>query len=229
MSITAPALLDYTILFVEDDDNIRQNYVHVLKEQYANILESNNGSDAYKIYKKNRPDIIITDINMPKVNGIDFIKKVRESDINTKVIVFTSFTDSEILLQAVELKITKYLVKPVGRDVLNLALDQAINEIQNINKTLVLKHGFSWDFYSSELYQGKKLFLLTRKEKEVLNLIFRHTNSICYYSTLQSEIWEEESVKTLDNIKNIIRNIRKKTFDDIVITSYGEGFMPFSK
>ena len=106
---------EYTILFVEDEDNIRENYSKYLRIYFKDVLEAANAEDAFILYKEKKPDIMIVDIHLPKENGIELIKKIRKNDLDVKVIILTAHADSSFLLEAIPLKLIKYLIKPINR------------------------------------------------------------------------------------------------------------------
>jgi two-component system, OmpR family, response regulator VanR len=125
----------YTILFVEDEDTIRENYVSYLKNYFQEVYEARNAEEALVIYKSKTPDIMIVDIHLPKMNGIELVRRIREKDYSTKVIMLTAFTDTKLLLDATSLQLTKYLVKPINRQELKDTLRLAINEIKSFTVT----------------------------------------------------------------------------------------------
>jgi len=120
----------FKILFVEDEKAIRDNYIQYLKIFFSEVYEAEDGDKAYQIYNEKKPDIIILDINIPKLNGLDLLKKIRENDYITKVIMLTAHTDKKFLLDASSLQLTRYLVKPVSRKNLKEALEHSIEELQ---------------------------------------------------------------------------------------------------
>ena len=167
----------YSILLVDDENIERQNYVNFLKPKFEEVFESSDGIDAYDVYLKKSPDIIITDIKMPLMNGIEFISKVRENDHNTKVIFMTSYCTDEYLLKSTSLKLSKYLVKPISRVAFKEALDVVLDEISKYktisNKYILLSDNFAYKSSSQELYQNNRLIKTTKKEKELLDFFLK--------------------------------------------------------
>jgi len=102
------------ILVVEDDEIARENEVEYLQEYFENIYEAKDAIEALKIYEQIQPSIIITDIQMPKLNGLEFVQRIREKNDEVQIIVLTAFCDKDYLLKAIELKLIKYLVKPIN-------------------------------------------------------------------------------------------------------------------
>ena len=99
------------ILYVEDDEIARENGIEYLENFFEQIYEASDAITALQLYEKYQPDIIITDIQMPKLNGLEFVKRIRQKDKKTQIIVITAFCDKDYLLSAIELGLVKYLVK----------------------------------------------------------------------------------------------------------------------
>lgn len=149
----------YTILFIEDEDIIRKNYVRYLSQYYKNVYEARDGIEAYDLYKKLNPDILIVDINLPKMTGLELLKKIRKTDHSTRAIILTAHSEVDYLLEATELKLTKYLVKPITRNEIKDALNIVNEEIQmfetKMKKYVVLDDDFIWNLELNELYNQK--------------------------------------------------------------------------
>ena len=100
----------YKILLVEDEKAIKENYVTYLKMFFEEVYEAEDGEKAYELYKTKKPDIMIIDINIPKLNGLDLLEKIRQNDHSTKAILLTAHSDKSFLFKAIPLKLVKYLV-----------------------------------------------------------------------------------------------------------------------
>ena len=106
---------DFTILYVEDDEGVRDINFSMFKRIFKHAYEASNGEIAYQLYIKHKPDIIVTDIKMPKMNGIELAKKIRVKDSKTKIIITTAFNDEKYLLESIELNLERYLIKPLNK------------------------------------------------------------------------------------------------------------------
>lgn len=106
-------LKNLKILYIDDEDLIRENAVEYLNFYCDNVYQADNGINGFETYEKFQPDIIISDIKMPKLNGIDMVKKIRQKDKKTKIILATAFLETSYLLEAIELGLVKYLIKPI--------------------------------------------------------------------------------------------------------------------
>lgn len=102
------------ILIVEDSDLDRNILFNTIKKYFPNIIKVSNGKEAYEIYKEDKEiDIIISDIHMPELSGIEFLKLVRTSDVNLPFILTTAKIEPEYILEAINLNVSSYLLKPI--------------------------------------------------------------------------------------------------------------------
>jgi PAS domain S-box-containing protein len=133
MSIDKNLLKRLTLLYVEDDDVIRNELSQLLANFFSNVLVGKDGKEGLRTYLENQDhiDIILTDINMPALNGIDMIKKIRSIDNKIPVIFATAHSDTEFLAEAIKLRAQEYIVKPIDiRHLISLLNDIASNIYQ---------------------------------------------------------------------------------------------------
>ena len=218
----------YKILFVEDEEATRENYVTYLKMLFTDVFEAEDGEIAYKLYQEKKPDIMIIDINIPKLNGLDLLKKIRQDNQKIKAIMLTAHTNTDFLLSAASLKLTKYLVKPVNRKDLKEALELAVNEIQNYCilpiKKIDLTKNYYWDIELKDLRQHNCSIELTNKERILLSLLLSHKNKVFTYNEIFSYVWEYEEEISLNSLKNMIKRLRKKLPEEIIVNVFNEGY-----
>lgn len=124
------------ILYIEDEKNTQDELSVVLKRFCQNLYFANDGLKGLESYKKYKPQIIITDIQMPKLNGIDMLKKIREIDEDVKIIILTAFNNNDYLLDAIRLNVYRYIQKPIDLDILEKKLLNIIDEINIKNELL---------------------------------------------------------------------------------------------
>jgi YesN/AraC family two-component response regulator len=138
MSIDKNLLKRFTLLYIENDDMIREELSQLLMSFFSIVHVAKNGKEALRTYLENQDyiDLILTDINIPELNGIEIIRKVREFDKKIPVILTTAQSNSEFLAEAIKLKVQEYIVKPIDiRYLLSL-----LNEIaSNLYHEILLK------------------------------------------------------------------------------------------
>ncbi len=215
-------LTAFSVLYVEDEDGIRNNIEEILKHLFKEVSSTKNASEAYIKYIQNKPDLIITDIKLANETGIDLIKKIRESDSKTRIIITSAFTDLDYLLQATELHLIKYIVKPITNDKLMEALEAFVksydeNKIYNLTKSWVFDSG------KSIVSNGIEDFILTKKEVMFLKLLVVK-NRIITYEELENQIWDDDSIMTSNAMRLFIKNLRKKLPENFLKNMQGVGY-----
>jgi len=115
-------LSDLKILLVDDEKDTIDKYAKHLKRKYTNVYSSYDGLDAYKIYKEISPDVLVLDIHLPTMDGIDILRRIRKNDLDTKIIMITAHSEDHLKNKAVALGANSYLIKPVSRYELKEAL-----------------------------------------------------------------------------------------------------------
>lgn len=123
---------DVTILYVEDENDVREGYSRALKRVSKELYIAENGSVGLELYKKNMPDIVISDIRMPIMNGLDMVKEIKKIDSNANVIFTTAHSESSYLLEAIELHVEGYLLKPVQKNAM-------VSLIKKLSRTIILE------------------------------------------------------------------------------------------
>lgn len=201
---------NFKILYVEDEDFIRANATSYLKRLFKNVFCAKDAFEAIKIIKEDRPHIVITDIKMPKLSGLDMIRQIRKDDTKTQFIVLSAFTDTKYLLDAIDLGLVKYLSKPIRHEIIYPLL---INCANNIFKTNEAKFNLSKDCYfdlaNEILYVNKEEIKVSKNELDFLILLFKNRQRVVTYEELQNHIWYDEYMS--DNaIRLLVRDLRKK-------------------
>ncbi len=217
-----------TILYIEDEKEIRSNYVKYLSIYYESVYEAADGEEAYEIYIKIKPDILIIDINIPKISGLELLKKIRKNDHTTKAIMLTACIEVELLLEATELKLTKYLVKPVSRVALKDALASVQSELMKFdiksNKQIYLKENFVYNFETRELLNSTNVVTLTHKELELFHMLALYSKKIFTYNECIYEVWGCIEHCKDDALRTLVKQLRKKLPKETIKNISGIGY-----
>ena len=218
----------YKILLIEDEKQLRDNYVEYLEFYFDEVYQARDGEEGYKVYKKIKPHILIIDINIPKLNGIELLKKIRKTNHTIKAVMLTAHTEKEILIEASELKLTKYLVKPISNKDLNNTIEQVVLELITFKtstiKQVALKDGYSWNYDKQELTQNNQTINLTNKEKKIFLLLISTPNKVFSNNEIIEEVWEFYSNNTIGSFKTTMKNLRKKLPEDTIRNIFGVGY-----
>ncbi|MCX6051210.1 MAG: diguanylate cyclase [Campylobacterales bacterium] len=129
----------YSILYVDDDESYREIMKDILSMFFDNVILAKDGVEALKLYKEFTPNIVITDINMPQMNGLQLIEEIQKLNFEVSFIILTGFIENAHLLKALELGINKYLIKPLNKEVFFERLYESIFDLEFINQFEVMQ------------------------------------------------------------------------------------------
>lgn len=200
----------YTILYIEDDDGVRTVNSRFLNRMFKQLYEARDGLEGYELYQKHKPDIILTDIKMPRLDGISLAKKIRKNDLKTKIIISTAFSDKDYLLDAIELKLEKYIIKPLTNRNLLPALNKAIESLESENNfVFYIDENFYFDNNTDLFYVDNQVLDLTKKELLFLKLLILNKDRVVSYEEIERYVWDEEYM-SLNSLRTTIGFLRKK-------------------
>jgi len=123
------ALSLLTILYVEDEDLTRDELSRFLKRRVSHLETARNGLEALTLFEKHTPDVLITDLRMPDMDGLELTGRIRDLGFDTPIIITSALSDSETILTAVDRGIVKYIVKPIDAEELETALYSVAEDI----------------------------------------------------------------------------------------------------
>ncbi len=117
------------MLYVEDDEQTRANMSSYLRLKYNTVLEAKDGVEAYELYLNEQPDLMLVDIELPNMNGLELVEKIRDKNNTIPIIITSAYSDKQKLLAAIKLNLVDYLTKPISRHRLKDVLETATTRI----------------------------------------------------------------------------------------------------
>lgn len=141
------------VLYVEDNKDARDALSSMLSNFFNTIIEADNGEDGLKKFKSSTFDLIITDIKMPKMNGVEMIKEIRELNDSIPVIISTAHEDNDFLMSFIELGINGYLLKPIN--------------YKQLTRTIKCVCGRLYLIYENKRYEESLELLVKERTKEL--------------------------------------------------------------
>jgi len=209
------------ILLVEDEKETSLLIESFLKKKFNNIEVAFDGEEALLKYKSFMPDIMLTDINMPKLNGINLAKEIRKNDLDTRIIMLTAYNEQENLSQAVKLNLDDFLLKPIDLSKLKDALETA--SINYEKKILFLVDDFYWNCKEEILFnKNNESITLSKNEKLLLSLLCKNKN--LYFSKYEISEYLYGTCDKLNNIRTLISRLKSKTSSNIIESVFDEGY-----
>jgi DNA-binding NarL/FixJ family response regulator len=190
------------VLIVDDHHVVRRGLMFFLKTQkdIQIIGEAANGEEAVKLVSELRPDVVIMDLVMPVMDGIEATKKIKETSPNTKILILTSFADQDHVIPAIRAGASGYQLKDIEPD-------QLVEAIKSVHRGESQLHPKVTSHVMTHLYQGEKkeenlVEELTKREREVLAEIAKGKSNKEIAASLMIT---EKTVKT--HVSNILAKL----------------------
>lgn len=218
-----------SVLFVEDDLYFKNETTEIFERFFKHVDTAVDGEMALRLYEefyKNHDtfyDVVITDINMPKINGVDLIKKIYALNPKQHIIVISAHDRSDYLLELVNVGIEQFLLKPLVFETLLAVLEKLPEKPREISNTVLLPQGYVWDIQANSLQYKDTIVPLTKNEIILMQLFIKNGNKLTTTEELQTRLFDIASNNTVQNIKPILSRFRKKTALEIE-NIYGLGY-----
>lgn len=223
MSDNESILKELKILFVEDEVNISKLLKDALSDYFYSFTVASDGVEGLEKFKKVNPDILITDIMMPNLDGLEMTKEIKKINENIPVIVLSAFSDKEKLLKAIDIGITKYFIKPFDPEEVLEYLVFIANKI-NKNRIVCLNKYFSFDTNTNNLFENEVIVNITKREKKFISLLLSNRNDITSSKVIKNELWEEDNISD-ERLRTFIKRLRAKTDKELIRNISGQGYI----
>ena len=218
-------LKNSSILLVEDEEHLRASFAKVLLLYVNQVYTAGDGQEAFSIYQNEHPDIIITDIKMPKINGLELIKKIRKENHDIPIIVTSAYTDQDFLLESIKLSLIDYIVKPIKERDLTRLLEESAAILVEKSKTMIhIDKQNTYDYENKVLVQNKTSIVLTPKEVELFEMLLAHKGNLVTRQLLEDALYIYEEAPP-SALKNLIFKLRKKVGEHMIETVGKLGYM----
>lgn len=212
-------------LYVEDEKGVQKNVGEILEMYFEKVFLASDGEEALEKFDKNRIDLLILDICMPKIDGLKLLQIIREDDKKIPVIMLTAHNEQEYLQRAVELNITRYLNKPFSKNSLQDALLSCAEWMACMLGGLVVNiyKGLLYDVLTKALIlDGNKIYL-SKKEYHLLEFFLKNRERMLKFEDILNEIWDEDVSK--EALKSVIKSLRKKAPNLQIQNVFGNGYI----
>lgn len=211
------------LLIVEDEDKLREGLSTALSPFFLKVINAKNGDEGLKKFKKYKPNIVITDILMPIVDGLDMAQSIKEISKDTPIIVLSAYSERERLLRAIDIGIDKYLIKPVDIEELLLIFKFIKNEKIGTNGLIIINERYRFDKIKRVLIKDEQEIALTKKELAFISLLIKQIGALVLHEDIKRHIWTNEKVSDTA-MRTFIKRVRDKIGDDFIKNVPGLGY-----
>ncbi len=222
------------VLLAEDESVAREILEFYLNTIFDEVIIAEDGMEGLEVYKKaikknKKIDLVLTDIKMPNMNGIEMLENIHKLNKNQKFIIVSAYKDETMLLKSIELKVLGYFIKPLNIDNVMEMLIKAKNEVLEDKKRdqgiVEINNIYTYNIHSKLLYEKNLLVKLSKKETQALDILILNRKNIVNIESFKKELWQNED--TLDaTFRTVMKRLKDKLkTKDFIISRKGQGYL----
>jgi len=217
------------VLYVEDNEKNMQSTLYVLKEFFDTIILATDGLEGLDIYKKNydkfgtKIDIVISDINMPNLDGIGLVESIYKIDAKQKIIILSAHDEAKYLLPLINMGVSAFIQKPLTLS----SILKALNPIYLENKNIInLKDTHKFDMNLKVLYCNSEKIKITTNDIKLIELFLSNKDQYFSLQELHTHLFFTEPYRdfNIESIRGILKRLRAKLPNDLIINNKTLGF-----
>ena len=214
----------YKILILEDDDLFASTLEDFLSDEGFEVDIAKDGEECLELNFKKNYDLYIFDINVPKINGLDLLEQLRQSDDNTPTIFLTSYKDKDTLHDAFLKGCDDYLKKPADLDELILRIKALLKRNKKQFKVVDLSNNFTFNPSTKRVYENEVDLNLPIKVLDLIELFLENKGEIVTKNMIISKLWTTQEEYSEGSIRVYINQIKKILGKDAISNIKGIGY-----
>jgi two-component system KDP operon response regulator KdpE len=217
------------ILVVDDEPGLRELVRINLEHEGFSVVQAENGKEALTAVKEQHPDLVIMDIMMPEMDGLEACRRMREFS-TVPVLMLTARVQDKDIITGLESGADEYLVKPFNMDVLVAHVRALLRRVPSPNRPVVAGNSeIQIDKQKREVLVRGESVDLTPTEYDLLLLLAENAGTVMSHETLLQGVWGQEYTKDNDYLKVYIWHLRRKLENDprdpkLLLTEWGVGY-----
>ena len=218
------------ILLCEDDENLGMLLSEYLQAKNYEAVLCKDGEEGYKEFLKQKFDICVLDVMMPKKDGFSLCKDIKQINPEIPVVFLTAKALKEDVIDGFKLGADDYITKPFSMEELTYRIDSIMHRVQGKKKNdevIVTLGKFTFDRNKQILAIGDDKRKLTTKESELLNILYEHVNDVLPRELALNKIWEDDNrvyARSMDVYITKLRKYLKADPDVEILNVHGEGY-----
>ena len=226
----------FSLLLVEDHCALRQRIFEILEDFFYKVDEAEDGVEAllkYKSYHETHNkhyDLVISDIQMPRMNGIDLTAEIYSISEDQPIIILSAHQDSQYLLALINFGVAQFITKPVERNQLLQTLYNVCKKINKptqdiqLSKLINLGNEVIWDGENKTLQHNSKAISLTKHEIIFMETLVNHIDRICSTEDILNHFFIQNIDLSAENVRSALARLRKKLPPESISSIYGLGY-----
>ena len=207
------------ILVIDDEPQIIRVMRQILAAHHFDIRTASDGIAGLELFLDWQPDLIITDLQMPTMNGLEFCRKLRAIS-DTPIIVLSVRDEEKTIVEVLDAGADDYVTKPFGSNELLARVRAALRRLPEKDEIASEVGDFSVDFAAHKVLVNKKEIHLTPKEFELLAFLVKNPEKVLTHQILLSKIWGSYYSESPEALRVLVGSLRKKIEPDFSHPQY---------
>lgn len=213
------------ILYAEDDMDVRMQTCKMLELYFKEIVVVENGLDGFFRFEHEPFDLIFTDINMPKMDGLVMIQKIRKINPTIPIVIFSAYDNTEYFLKTIQQGVSGYILKPfVFNDIIEILqkIMQTHFSAHAVHKNALID-GFYWDTKTQILCHHQSVVKLSKHEIALFELLTSSKQRIFCSEEIENAVFDDD-LSDNKRVRNLLSRLRHKVGCDLVQSVYAQGY-----
>lgn len=220
------AFRDLTVLFADDDGETADSMAAILGHHFSEVVVARDGSQALQLFTEASPDIVLLDITMPGINGLEVARQLRAHNADIPIAILTCHDDREKLLRAVPLGLVDYLLKPITTAALRELLQRCLVQLELRGR---LRYAFSGGAVyfpaTQKLCRAQCELPLSRNEKRFLDYMLAHRGRLVATERICARLADDRHQPlTVQGLRNLVHRLRAKLGRNAIVCERDLGY-----
>lgn len=214
------------ILYLEDDTDLALTIEEYLKDRGFEVVLVYDGEEALDKTFHESFDLFIFDVHVPKINGFELLKNLRDSNIETPTIFTTSLNSIDDLSKAYDIGADDYLKKPFSLKELYLRIQALLKrEYKSLDNIIKIDEKISLDISLQQIKINDNTFDLNKKETQLLKLLLKNKNKCVAFEIIFETVWPFSDIHSEQSLRTYIKNLRKIIGKQRIVSIKKQGYM----
>ena len=214
------------ILYLEDDINLSATIQEFLEDEGFEVICVYDGEEALEVLYHQNFDLLLLDVQVPRLNGFELLKSLRESNNQTPAIFTTSLNSIDDLSKGYDVGADDYIKKPFLLKELLLRIKALLKrEYKSVDDIVQIESNISYNLNTHQLIIDNQPFTLNNKENELLKLLVKNKNTCVLFETIYETIWSYDEVHSEQSLRTYIKNLRKLLGKDKIKSIKKQGYI----
>ncbi len=218
-----------SILIVEDELETLEIMKEIFEMIFSKVYLAEDGKKALELFKSHIVDLILCDINLPKMDGLSVIKNIRDDNLDIPIVIISAYSDTDTLFKASNSNIQGYIKKPMTSN----DIDEMLDKVRDYQKRkdydkkelIKIKSNIFFDIRNSQIIVDDNKEILTQKEFDLMSLLVNYINQIVNYKIIEQIVWlNKDQSMSSTSLRTLVKKLRKKVKYNIIENIPKQGY-----